>query len=180
MNTEEVNKNADIRKLATVATVLDLTPITWADQIEHAQIRGWKVIVKKGELKVGDHCIYIEIGSICPDGISEDLKDEMRVLTKKMSKQPKSPEKEIIQERMSEISSTNTRPEFEFLRQNKFLIRTRIIRGCISQGIVFPLSILENVGVDLNTFDLYEGRDVTDIKIGDKVAVIALIKVEIK
>jgi RNA ligase (TIGR02306 family) len=163
MNTEEVNKNADIRKLATVATVLDLTPITWADQIEHAQIRGWKVIVKKDQLKIGDHCIYIEIGSICPDGIPEEFQDEMKDLTKKMSKQPKSPEKEIIQERMDEISNMNIRPEFEFLRRNKFLIRTRIIRGCISQGIVFPLSILENVGVDLNTFDLYEGRDVTDI-----------------
>lgn len=163
MNTEEVNKNNDIRKLATISTVLGLTPIIWADQIEHTQIRGWKVITRKDEFKIGDYCIYIEIGSICPDGISEEFQDEMKDLTKKMSKQPKFSEKEIIQERIYEISNTNTRPEFEFLRRNKFLIRTRIIRGCVSQGIVFPLSILKNVGIDLNTFDLYEGRDITDI-----------------
>ena len=34
------------------------------------------------------------------------------------------------------------RPEFEFLRKDKFRIRTKKFRGEISQGIVFPLSIL--------------------------------------
>ena len=34
------------------------------------------------------------------------------------------------------------RPEFEFLRKDKFRIRTCKFRGQISQGIVFPLSIL--------------------------------------
>lgn len=161
MNTEEVNKNADIRKLATVATVLELSPITWADTIEFAQIRGWKVVVRKNEFKVGDKCIYLEIGSVCPDGVQEELREEMKTLTKRLSKHPS--EKNILSERIEEISKTNTRPEFEFLRQKKFLIKTSKIRGCVSQGIVFPLDILTNVGVDLNTFELTDGMDLTDL-----------------
>lgn len=161
MNTEEVNKNADIRKLATVATVLGLFPIAWADTIEHAQIRGWKVVVKKGQFNVGDKCIYLEIGSVCPDGVQEELREEMKTLTKRLSKHPS--EKNILSKRIEEISTTNTRPEFEFLRQNKFLIKTKKVRGVISQGIVFPLNILANVGVDLNTFELHEGMDLTDL-----------------
>ena len=144
MNTEEVNKTADVRKLATVATVLGITPIQWADQIEHAQIRGWKVVTRKNEFKVGDKCIYLEIGSVCPDGVPEEYKDEMNTLSKRLSKNPS--EKNILGQRIEEISKMNTRPEFEFLRDKKFLIKTKKIRGCISQGIVFPLSILDSVG----------------------------------
>jgi len=39
------------------------------------------------------------------------------------------------------------RPEFEFLRPRGFRIRTIKLRKQISQGIAFPLSILESVGV---------------------------------
>jgi RNA ligase (TIGR02306 family) len=38
------------------------------------------------------------------------------------------------------------KPEFEFLRERKFRIRTIKLRGQISQGIVFPLDILKNYG----------------------------------
>lgn len=38
------------------------------------------------------------------------------------------------------------RPEFEFLRERKFRIKTIKLRGQVSFGIVFPLSILENYG----------------------------------
>src|SRR5512137_1228115 len=34
------------------------------------------------------------------------------------------------------------RPEFEFLRERKFRIKTIKLRGQVSQGIVFPLSVL--------------------------------------
>lgn len=56
------------------------------------------------------------------------------------------------------------RPEFEFLRKscfapawNGFRIRTIKLRGQISQGIAFPLSILPP------KLKIYEGMDVTDI-----------------
>lgn len=48
-------------------------------------------------------------------------------------------------------------PSFSFLEKNKYRIRTVKMRGQISQGICFPLSILPNgIGV-------VEGLDVTDI-----------------
>lgn len=36
------------------------------------------------------------------------------------------------------------KPEFEFMRKNKFRVRSVKLRGELSQGIVFPLSILDN------------------------------------
>ncbi len=49
------------------------------------------------------------------------------------------------------------KPEFEFLRNKNFRIRTIKLRGQISQGICFPLHILpNNIQVD-------EGVDVTDV-----------------
>lgn len=47
-------------------------------------------------------------------------------------------------------------PEFEFLRDNNFRIRTRKLRGQISQGICFPLTILPKD-------DYKVGDDVTDL-----------------
>lgn len=46
--------------------------------------------------------------------------------------------------------------EFEFLRKNNFIIRTVRLRGQISQGICFPLSILPPGNYEV-------GQDVTDI-----------------
>lgn len=103
------------RKLATIARINDINPIEGADAIEVATVRGWKVVVKKGEYNVGDLCIYCEIDSILPE-----------------------------------------KEEFEFLRNSKFRIRTVRLRGQVSQGICFPVSILE-------TTNLNEGDDVTEL-----------------
>ncbi len=54
------------RKLATVVKIADLQPISGADAIEVASVKGWKVVVKKGEYKVGDSAIYYEIDSFLP------------------------------------------------------------------------------------------------------------------
>ena len=61
---EAVNK----RKLVTVRKIDELNPIEGADAIEVATIEGWKVVVKKGEFKVGDPCVYFEIDSFLPAG----------------------------------------------------------------------------------------------------------------
>lgn len=50
------------------------------------------------------------------------------------------------------------RPEFEFMRERKFRVRTIKLRGQVSQGICFPLSILPPSGNLLK-----EGADVTDM-----------------
>jgi RNA ligase (TIGR02306 family) len=55
------------RKLASIQYVHHVDPIPNADAIEVISVMGWKVVAKKGEFKVGDLCIYIEIDSILPD-----------------------------------------------------------------------------------------------------------------
>jgi RNA ligase (TIGR02306 family) len=54
------------RRLATIRTVSGLTPIPDADQIELARIDGWGAVVKKGEFKAGDSCVYFEVDSFLP------------------------------------------------------------------------------------------------------------------
>lgn len=55
------------RKLASIQVVKALAPIPDADRIELAEILGWKVVVKKGEFKVGEKCVYFEIDSLLPN-----------------------------------------------------------------------------------------------------------------
>lgn len=103
------------RSLAHVEVITDLSPIKGADKIEVATILGWKCVVKKGEFKVGDKVIYIEVDSILPD-----------------------------------------KPEFEFLRDRKFRIKTIKLKGQISMGLVLPISVLS---IDSGKFGV--GGDVT-------------------
>jgi RNA ligase (TIGR02306 family) len=145
---EKTNELNDIRKLATIARIEELKSINGADNIEHARIRGWWVVVKKDEFKVGDLCVYIETDSILPDGLSEEKKEAWKALNKQMSKVVTEEDRMILREAMNEIIKENTRPEFEFLRDKKFHIKTRRILGEISQGICFPLSILPIVVLD--------------------------------
>ena len=56
-----------MRNLASVQRIAALSPIEGADAIEVARILGWNVVVKKGEFKVDDLCIYCEIDSILPE-----------------------------------------------------------------------------------------------------------------
>jgi len=108
---------ADIkRKLATVERITEIRPIPDADFIECAVIRGWNVVIKKGEFKVGDLVIYCEIDSVLPE-----------------------------------------KPEFEFLRPKGFRIQSIRLKNQISQGIIFPLSILNS------NEKLDEGTDVTEL-----------------
>lgn len=57
-------KNTSSRKLASIAEITHIKPIDGADAIECAVVNGgWPVVVKKGEYKVGDLAIYLEIDS---------------------------------------------------------------------------------------------------------------------
>jgi hypothetical protein len=56
-----------MRELAYIETIKNLKPIPNADNIECAEILGWEVVVKKGDFKVGDLCVYAEVDSILPD-----------------------------------------------------------------------------------------------------------------
>lgn len=110
-----------MRQLATIQKITSILPHNNADSLEVARVLGWVVVVKKGEFKVGDLCVYCEVDSILPE-----------------------------------------KPEFEFLRQSKFRIKTVRLRGQISQGICFPLSIIESFSPDRYADGLNVGDDVTE------------------
>jgi RNA ligase (TIGR02306 family) len=55
------------RSLATIQQIKSLSDIPGADNIEVAQILGWKCVVKRGEFTVGSQCVYVEVDSILPD-----------------------------------------------------------------------------------------------------------------
>ncbi|MCC6370552.1 MAG: RNA ligase (ATP) [Bacteroidia bacterium] len=105
-----------MRKLASIQKILATEAIKDADAIEKATVLGWQLVIRKGEFKAGDLCVYIEIDSVLPD-----------------------------------------KPEFEFIRARSNRVKTVKLRGQISQGICFPLSILP---ADCS---IEEGLDVTEL-----------------
>lgn len=122
-----------MRKLASIQTINAVEVIPNADAIEKVRVLGWWVVVKKGEHRPGECVVYCEIDSLLPE-----------------------------------------RPEFEFLRAGcfkpaqtdatgaevlpaGFRIKTVKLRGQVSQGICFPLSILPP-GAPTE-----EGADVTEL-----------------
>ena len=60
-----LNKNQE-RELAYVVLINGIEPIPDYDRVEHAIVGGWRVIVQKGQFKVGDPAIYFEIDSRVP------------------------------------------------------------------------------------------------------------------
>ena len=55
-----------MRKLVTIQKIKAIVPIHGADFLEKATVLGWDVVVKKGQFKVGDPCVYFEIDSFLP------------------------------------------------------------------------------------------------------------------
>lgn len=55
------------RKLVTIREVGRIEPIDGADRIELAHIDGWQCVVRKGEFKPGDRCLFFEIDSVLPE-----------------------------------------------------------------------------------------------------------------
>jgi len=145
------------RALAHIEKIVKTYPIEGADNIEMVQVLDFHVVAKKGEFKIDDTVVYIEVDSILPDGLPDDLKASYDILKKELKKATGERIQEIERE-MSEIISKNTRPEFEFLRQKKFRVLARKYNfdnnfggKIISQGIIFPLEILNFVGALINT-----------------------------
>jgi len=55
-----------MRNLASVQKIIAIDPIEKADSIEVATVLGWKVVIKRGDFKVGDLVLYFEIDSMLP------------------------------------------------------------------------------------------------------------------
>ncbi|WP_338864366.1 RNA ligase (ATP) [Myxococcus stipitatus] len=56
------------RKLVSIQKVDHLEDIPGADSILKARVMGWDVVVRKGEFRVGDACVFFEIDSQLPEG----------------------------------------------------------------------------------------------------------------
>lgn len=70
-----------MRKLASIQEIKKIEPIEGADAIEKATILGWELVVKKGEFKKDDLCVYFEVDSFLP------IRDEFEFLRKGCYKQ---------------------------------------------------------------------------------------------
>lgn len=113
------------RKLAYVRRIDDIVAIPDADAIECAVVGGWNVVVKKGEFKVGDLAVYLEIDAFLPKDLAPFL-FEGKV--------------------------------FEGVEGAR--LRTKKLRGVVSQGLLLPLSVAFELplttGVDIEGTDLTE------------------------
>ena len=61
------------RKLATIETISEVLPHNNADQLELAKVRGWQVVIRKGEFKQGDFVVFCEIDSRIPHELAPFL-----------------------------------------------------------------------------------------------------------
>jgi RNA ligase (TIGR02306 family) len=122
-----------MRKLASIQTVNAVEPIPNADAIEKIRVLGWWVVVKKGEHQPGDKLVYCEIDSLLPER----------------------PEFEFL--RASSFKPAQTDPTGADILPAGFRIKTVRLRGQVSQGICFPLSVLPPEA------PTEEGADVTEL-----------------
>ncbi len=104
-----------MKNLATIQKILEVNKHPNADSLDIVRVLGWDVIVKIGEFKLGDLCVYIGIDNIVPE-----------------------------------------KPEFEFLRNKKFKVKSIKLRGRLSQGLCLPTFILGGG-------DWSEGQDITEM-----------------
>lgn len=157
--------------LATIEKIHTIYPVEGADNIDMAVVMDYHVMVPKNDFKVGDLVIYVATSSIMPDGLSDEDKAKYNSnynLIKKLKKikDLTSLEKETLlssEKELVEISARNTRPEFEFLRRKDFKIKALELKkfNIISEGIIFPLTILDKL--DKTKFKIVEKENVTEI-----------------
>jgi len=76
--------------LASIQKIEKVFPIEGADRIEGVKVLGWDCVVKKGEFKEGDYCVYIEIDTIIPKRLLDNTyegDEKVRLKTVKMKGQ---------------------------------------------------------------------------------------------
>lgn len=127
------------RKLASIQRIVKLEPIQGADLIEKATVLGWNLVVRKGEFKEGDLCVYFEVDSLLP------IIPEFEFLSKSVSlKKMAVDDQDVIGYRLKTIR----------------------LKGQISQGLVLPINLysqmLENRYAGITNI-LDEGFDATDL-----------------
>ncbi len=168
------------KSLAHIEKIKSVNPINGADNIERVTVLDWNLISKKGDFKEGDLAVYVEIGSILPDGLSPEDKaaydelDKIRSVHKSREnaiKKAKDNGTEIpvfdddlepldeVERKIAEIQKRSKYPAFEGLRSRNFKVKTLVLNkfDVISQGILFNPAEL---GIDPS--DVKVGADFTE------------------
>ncbi len=129
------------KPMAHIEKVKLIEPIIGADNIEMVSVLDWHVVAKKGEFKIGDLALFIEVDSIVPDGIPDEKKEELKALYDELSISEED-KKVDIQSKINAIVALSEFPQFEFLRKRKFKIKAIKYSkfDIISQGIIFKPS----------------------------------------
>ena len=142
------------KPLAYIVKIKEIREIPGADRIELATVMDYTVVVKKGEYQPGDLAMYVEIDSLLPDGLSDELRAKYTAI--KEGKELADATKEEIEGALKAIQESSKYPYFEFLRDKKFKIKSMKLGkfGVISQGILFKPS-------DLGITDAKVGKDYT-------------------
>ena len=142
------------KPLAYIVKIKDIREIPGADRIELATVMDYTVVVKKGEYKSGDLGLYIEVDSLLPDGLTDELRAKYTDI--KEGREMADATKEEIETALKTIQESSKYPYFEFLRDRKFKIKSMKLGkfGVISQGILFKPS-------ELGITDAKVGKDYT-------------------
>lgn len=142
------------KPLAYIVKIKDIREIPGADRIELATVMDYTVVVKKGEYKPGDLGLYIEVDSLLPDGLTDELRAKYTNI--KEGREMADATKEEIEIALKTIQESSKYPYFEFLRDRKFKIKSMKLGkfGVISQGILFKPS-------ELGITDAKVGKDYT-------------------
>ena len=142
------------KPLAYIVKIKDIREIPGADRIELATVMDYTVVVKKGEYKPGDLGLYIEVDSLLPDGLTDELRAKYTDI--KEGGKMADATKEEIETALKTIQESSKYPYFEFLRDRKFKIKSMKLGkfGVISQGILFKPS-------ELGITDAKVGKDYT-------------------
>lgn len=101
--------------------VLEIEPIEGADNIEVARVGGWRCVVKKGQFKPGDEALYFALDCVVPTS-----DERFSFLPGKSYK--KGREEQVC---------TPWQGASEVLGHR---IKTKKLRGVVSQGLLFPMS----------------------------------------
>ena len=153
------------KSLAHIEKIKEINPIEGADNIERVTVLDWNLVAKKGEFQPGDLALYVEIGSILPDGLEDADRIRVKELEKIISEWKKhekllekdeercveprpAPDlpvtREAAEQEMAELQAKSKYPYFEFLRPKKFKIKTMNLTkfNVISQGILFKTDVI--------------------------------------
>ena len=135
---EHIESNTEsARTLASIQIVDEINPHENADSLELATVLGWQIVVRKGEVTVGEKIIFCEIDSLLPSqsswlppavkqrilkGNSNELEDRPPI---KSSWRQEATRKRVLKEKPKKY----------------FRVKTIRLRGEISQGLIVPFSL---------------------------------------